>query len=44
MHDLFNPRIPPENLMSGRFRVHAVKSDTMDPRSAAAATMRFWRL
>ncbi|ASQ03627.1 hypothetical protein GHK38_03700 [Sinorhizobium meliloti] len=31
MHDLFNPRIPPENLMSGRFRVHAVKSDTMEP-------------
>lgn len=31
MHDLFNPNIPPENLMSGRFRVHAVKSDTMEP-------------
>lgn len=31
MQDLFNPGAAPENLMSGRFRVHAVKTDAMEP-------------
>jgi hypothetical protein len=30
MHDLI-PDIPPENVLSGRFRVHAVKGDAMEP-------------
>ncbi|WP_234892303.1 hypothetical protein [Sinorhizobium medicae] len=31
MHDLFSPNLPPEGLLTGRFRIHAVKSDTMEP-------------
>ncbi|AUX76375.1 hypothetical protein [Sinorhizobium fredii] len=31
MHELFNPNLPPEALLSGRFRIHAVKSDAMEP-------------
>lgn len=31
MHELFNPHTTPENILSGRFRVHAVKSDAMEP-------------
>lgn len=31
MNDLFSPPIPPENVLSGRFRVHAVTGDAMEP-------------
>lgn len=31
MKDLFYARIPPENVLSGRFRVHAVEGDAMEP-------------
>lgn len=31
MHELFHPNSTPENILSGRFRVHAVKSDAMEP-------------
>lgn len=31
MHDLFSPNPPPESVLSGRFRVHAVQSDAMEP-------------
>lgn len=31
MHELFNPSVPPESFLSGRFRVHAVQTDAMEP-------------
>lgn len=31
MHDFRLPDIPPENVLSGRFRVHAVTGDAMEP-------------